>query len=205
MRRPALRPQLSARAHVSRHREPDDAEPARGEPRADDPATSSSRPRSSICSRPPGFSSWCTTGSCTSGRAPEDGVDIPLAPVTTGRSRACGCRDRCPTPRRRLDAAAGLRQSEQPLVGRIADLRIRSGGAAKLRTGEGGKLKVEADEAAAGRSGHRHAPERVHRQLVDRSRDAAHAVHLRAQPHLRSARQGASRLERRAAVHARPS
>ena len=44
----------------------------------------------------------------------------------------------------RVDAAAGLRQSEQPLVGCLAGLRLRSPTmAAKLRTSIGGKLRIE--------------------------------------------------------------
>ena len=60
--------------------EPDDPEPARRQPRADDPRRSFSRRPFSICWRPPGSSSWCTTGSCTSAPRIEDGVEIPLAP-----------------------------------------------------------------------------------------------------------------------------
>ena len=46
----------------------------------------------------------------------------------------------------------------------------------------------------------RHPVHRLHRQLVDRSRDAAHAVHARAQRHLRYARASTPELERRPAV-----
>ena len=72
--------------------------------------------------------------------------------------------------------------------------------AAKLRTKIGGKLRIEPTGLLPV------DPEtgvhftRLHRQLVDRPRHAPHAVHARAQLHLRSARAPASRLERRAAV-----
>ena len=48
--------------------------PRVGQPRADDPRRSSSRRRSSTCSRPRGFSSWCTTGSCTNDRRPSSSI-----------------------------------------------------------------------------------------------------------------------------------
>ena len=101
---------------------------------------------------------------------------------------------------RRIDAAAGLRQPEQPLVGRLADLRLRSGRRREAAHRRGRQAEGRSDEAAAGRSGDRRAPERLHRQLVDRARDAPHAVHARAQLHLRSAAPRASGLDRRAAV-----
>ena len=58
----------------------------------------------------------------------------------------------------RLDAAARLRQPEQPLVGRVAGLRLRCRDmAAKLRTGERRQAAHRADRAAAGRSRDRRA------------------------------------------------
>ena len=124
--RTPLRPQRPARAHVSRHAESADSQSARGQPRADDARHSSSRRRSSTCSRRRGSSSWCTTGSCTSDRTDRRASTSRSRQATTGPSR------RMHVPRigarsgaGRIDAAAGLRQPEQPLVGRVADLRLR--------------------------------------------------------------------------------
>ena len=83
----ALRPQRPARARASGHGQPVRAQPARRQPRADDARRRSSRRRSSTCSRPRGFSSWCTTGSCTSGRAPRTASTSRSRRATTGRTR----------------------------------------------------------------------------------------------------------------------
>ena len=98
--------------------------PRRGQPRADDPRPVSSRPPSSTCSPAPGFSSWCTTGSCTSARRPRSPTSRACR-ATTAASDIRVPRTVPDAVAGRLDAAAGLRQPEQPLVGRVADLRIR--------------------------------------------------------------------------------
>ena len=99
-------------------------------------------------------------------------------PATTGRDPTMHVpRTEPGSGARRIDTAAGLRQPEQPLVGRVADLRL---GRRRPRRSCGRRRRQaedRADRAAAGRSGHRRAPQRIHRQLVDRPRDAPHAVH----------------------------
>ena len=62
-----------------------------------------------------------------------------------------------------------------------------------------------ADRAAAGRSRDRRALQRLQRQLVDRPGDAAHALHARAQLHLRSARAPAPAAGTTSSSIARPS
>ena len=111
--------------------------------------------------------------------APTDGIDIPLAPGDDWSDATMRVpRTRARPGAGRIDAPARLRQPEQPLVGRVAGLRLRRRALCdSLRTTSGGKLKIRADRAAAGRSGHRHRSHRLHRQLVDRPRDAAHALH----------------------------
>ena len=86
--RPSIRAQRAARTHVSRHAEPDDAEPAPRQPRAHDPRTSFSPRRSSTCSPRPGSSSWCTTGSCTNAARPSSSR-FRSSPATTGPTRRC--------------------------------------------------------------------------------------------------------------------
>ena len=77
--------------------------------------------------------------------------------------------------------------------------------AAKLRTGEGGKLKLEATKLLPVDPDTGVQSERVHRQLVDRARDAPHDVHARAQLHLRSAARESIRAGATRSCTARPS
>ena len=101
---------------------------------------------------------------------------------------------------RRVDAAAGLRQSEQPLVGLVADLRLRRRHGREAAHAHRRQAPHRADRPAAGRSRDRRAFRRLQRQLVDRPGDAPHALHAGAQLPLRSARARSPGLERRAAV-----
>ena len=77
-------------------------------------------------------------------RSATDKVEIPTA---AGR-RLGRAGDHGPTlggrrPSTRVDAAAGVRQREQPLVGRVADLRVRRGDRRVTRTGVDGQLRIE--------------------------------------------------------------
>ena len=101
---------------------------------------------------------------------------------------------------RRIDPAARLRNLNSHWWDASMIYGCDAAMGDKLRTKIGGKLRHRADRAAAGRSRDRASLQRVHRQLVDRAGDAPHALHAGAQPHLRSARARAPRLERRAAV-----
>ena len=76
---------------------------------------------------------------------------------------------------RRLDAAARLRESEQPLVGFVAALRLRRQHGGEAADQDRRQAPHRADRAAAGRSRHRRELQRLHRQLVDRPGDAPHA------------------------------
>ena len=104
----------------------------------------------------------------------------------------------------RIDAPAGLRQPEQPLVGRVADLRLRRRrrreaahrrAAASCKIEPTGLLPVDP------------APASNFTGFTDNWWIGLAMLHtlftLRAQLHLRSARARASDLERRAAVRAR--
>ena len=134
-------------------------------------------------------------------RSKTDVVEIPTQPGDDLGEPSIRVPRPVPRPGARgFDAAAGLRQPEQPLVGRVADLRQRRGHAAKAPHAHRRQAAHGADRAAAGRSRDRRALHRVHRQLVDRPGDAPHPVHAGAQPHLRSARAPASELERRSAL-----
>ena len=74
-------------------------------------------------------------------------IDIPTARrATTGRrAEHARAADRVPDAGAgRLDAAAGLRQPEQPLVGRVADLRLRRRHVRRSCARDvGGKLRIE--------------------------------------------------------------
>ncbi len=134
-------------------------------------------------------------------RSTTEFVEIPLVPGDDWSDPSMeGAADRAGSGPGRLEASPRLREPERPLVGRLADLRVRSGRGHETANGRGWPAEGRRHEDAAGRSRQRRAFERVHRELVGRAGDAAHAVHVRAQPHLRRARQRTSRLERRAAV-----
>ena len=115
-RRP-LRPQLSARPDLSRHPEPADPESARGQPGADDarPVPAGDHPESA------GRVLDSVHGArlVRPRRSTTDFVDIPLpCRATTSAPIIHLPAHRFRTRARRVDAAAGLRQPEQPLVGR---------------------------------------------------------------------------------------
>ena len=94
--------------------------------------------------------------------------------------------------RRRQGPAADLHQPALALVGRLEHLR-------QLRGAAAARPHVHRRQAgAAGRpapAGHqdRHGDHRVQRELVDRPRHAAHAVHPRAQRDLRRPEEGSTR------------
>ena len=135
--------------------------------------------------------------------APEDGVDIPLAPgddwpEPTHESAALGARSR----------ARRARRGRRPTPTRTATGGTDRRSTDPIRTpprscapGEGGKLKIEATKLLPV------DPETgVHLSgFTDNWWIGLAMLHtlftLRAQPHLRPARRRASRLERRAAVH----
>ena len=88
-------------------------------------------------------------------------------------------------PRRR-GTPAHLPEPQLSLVGRLGRLRLRredSGGSADEH--DDGKLTVDEKRQAADRPRDGHRRHRLHGQLVDRSRAPAHALHARAQRHLR--------------------
>ena len=98
----------------------------------------------------------------------------------------------------RIEAAAGLRQPEQPLVGLLAAVRLRCRDREASADDDRRQAEDRADRPPAGRSGQRHQHQRLHRQLVDRPGHAPHALHVGAQLHLRSAGPPQSDLDRRA-------
>ena len=128
-------------------------------------------------------------------------VEIPLAPGddwsdSSHEGSAIGAR----AGAGRVDAAAGLRKPQRTLVGWIADLWIRSGGRRQAENRRGRQAEGRGDEAPARQPRHRRAPERIHRKLVGRARDASHGVYARAQLHLRPPGPGTSGLDRCAAA-----
>ena len=126
------------------HRESDDAEPARRQPRADDEATSFSRPPSSICMA----ASWIqfmVHDWFVHKRSETAFVEIPLGPGDDWSDSTMKVPRSVPEP-----APAG---STRPPAYANPNGHWWDGSqiygsdpevAAKLRTGEGGKLKVEA-------------------------------------------------------------
>ena len=98
----------------------------------------------------------------------------------------------------RVDAAARLCEPEQPLVGFVAGVWIRSRHGREAPHPDERQAPDRAHRPAAGGPRDRRALQRLHRQLVDRPGDAPHAVHAGAQLHLRSARASPAALERRA-------
>ena len=134
-------------------------------------------------------------------RSKTERIDIPIGAgddwgAPSMRGAAVG-----PRPGARgLDAAARLHQSEQPLVGRVADLRLRRRHGGEAAHPQRRQAPNRADRPAADRSRHRRPFRRLQRQLVDRPGHAPHALHAGAQLHLRSARPRSPGLERRAAV-----
>ncbi len=77
-----------------------DSQSARRQQGTDDPRHVQARDDFESRSRAPGCSSWCTTGSCTRDRRPSSSKS-PRLPATTTASRACACREACPTRRQR--------------------------------------------------------------------------------------------------------
>ena len=130
--------------YTVREKDPLEPNPRTGQPRAADARRSSSRRRRSTCSPARGSSSRCTTGSATArtrrrtrGRSPLAADDPwPEHPMQIAADAA--------RPERGRRRAADLRHRRHALVGRLADLRPRSGvRRRRSRTGEDGKLKID--------------------------------------------------------------
>ena len=110
------------------HRQPDDAQSARRQPRADDPRRVSAGHDSQSAGRRLDSVHGARLVRAQAQSTTEDGVEIPLAPGDDWSDAAMKVpRIGAGAGAGRVDAAAGLRQPEQPLVGRLADLRLRSG------------------------------------------------------------------------------
>ena len=150
--RPPLRPQRPARARRPRHGEPDDAEPAGGEPRADDPRTVSAGddPQSArgVVDSVPG-------ARLVRAQALEDAARRNPAGARRQLGRADDARaaHRARSGAAGIEAAAGLRQSEQPLVGLLAALRLRCRHREASADDDRRQAEDRADRPAAGRSG----------------------------------------------------
>ena len=192
-----LRAQRAAAAHRARHRQPARAESADGQPRADDPRTV-----------PAGHDPQPARRRVDSVHGPR--LVRPQALEDRVHRRADRARrrlrraPRAPLGARtcagRFDAPAGLRQPQQPLVGCVADLWLRSRDGRQAAHPVQRQAAHRADRTAAGRSRHGGALLGLHRQLVDRPGDAAYALHPRAQLHLRPARAPEPALDRRTAL-----
>ena len=162
-----IRPEKPPRLHDPSARD--------GLARADDAATSSSRPPRSTSSPPPGSSSRTTTGSSTAAARPRRPSRSRSPRATTGPRTRCTCAGRCHARRRQRRAGRRrrrqrqrerqgrrLRQHRDPLVGRLADLRVEQGAAGrgcarfedgKLKIGDDGRLPEDPDQR--GRRPHR--------------------------------------------------
>ena len=119
--------------------------PRARQPRADDARASSSRPRFSTCWPRRGSSSWCTTGSCTSAATTETSSRFRSSPGDDWSDGKMKVPRSVPDP-----APAG---STRPPAYANPNSHWWDGSqvygsdpavAARLRTGEGGKLKVDA-------------------------------------------------------------
>ena len=192
-----VRAQRALAAHRARHGQPARAQPADGQPRADDTRTvpaghDPQPPRRRVdpvhgprLVRPQALEDRVHR------RADRARRRLRRAPRAPLGARTCAGR---------FDAPAGLREPQQPLVGCVADLWMRSRDGRQAAHPGQRQAAHRAHRTAAGRSRHRGALLRLHRQLVDRPGDAAHALHPRAQLHLRPARAPQSALDRRAAL-----
>ena len=178
-RRAPLRPQRPARAHVPRHRQPADAQPARRQPRADDARPVPAGDDSQSAGRLVDSVHGARLVRAQASRRPTC-IDIPLAPGDDLVRRADeGRRASVPDAGAgRVDAPARLRQPEQPLVGRARrSTAATPRRAAKLRTGERRQAAASSRPDCC-----RSIPttgvalHRLHRQLVGRPGDAAHAL-----------------------------
>ena len=135
--RHAVRTQRAARARRSRHRQPDEPEPAPCQPRVADADDVSAGDDPQRARRSVDPVSWCTTGSSTRrarGRIPTTfplGDSDPLArtPMRVPKTPAEAAESA------RFEAAAGLHQREHALVGRIAGLWQHPAVQASLRAG----------------------------------------------------------------------
>ena len=77
---------------------------------------------------------------------PADGIEIPLPPGDDwpgGKMRSAAA---CPIRARRLDTPAGVHQQQQPLVGRVAGLRLRDRDVARSSAAAG----RQAEDRASG-------------------------------------------------------
>ena len=202
-RRHALRAQRALERGVPRHREPSDAQPATGQPRAPDPHRLSARddPQRDRCGVDPVHGPRLV-------RAQERQLDAhPRHPAGRGRQLARADDARAEdaggsAEGRRLDTAAGLHQREHALVGRFARLRQQPVGPGVAACRPRGQGAGQPERAARRGSGHRPRDHRVHRERLGGAEPAARAVRARAQRHLRQAEEAQSALGRRAAVPA---
>ena len=140
-----LRPQRAAAAHGARHRQPAGSESADGQPRADDTRTV-----------PAGHDPQPARGSVDSVHGPRLVRPQAIEDRLHRRSDAARRRLRCAPraalgPRARaggFDAPARLRQSQQPLVGCLADLWMRSRDGRQAAHPEQRQAAHRADRAA---------------------------------------------------------
>ena len=107
--------------------EPADSQSARGQPRADDarrvPAGDDPEPAGGVVDSVHGARLVRAQAVDDRRDRHPDGAGRRLGAIRRSACRKIGAR----AGAGRIDAAAGLRQPEQPLVGRVADLRLRSG------------------------------------------------------------------------------
>ena len=124
--RPPLRAQLSARAHVPGHGEPADSQSARGQQGTDDPR----HVQAGDHPEPRGRRLAAVHGPRLV-RAREIEDRVHRYPHASGRrlrrAERARAAKRARRGARRIEASAGLRQPQQPLVGCVADLRRRCG------------------------------------------------------------------------------